>query len=159
MMPYTLSAQKPPSAWDNPQIRPPGLRNPPSTVPTGFPLAMPERNTTRLTRKGGYPQTREGGGGGLSLLPLIFRSHQHLPLGCQPRSPECSTRFNQSLCDLARLFRTPQASLPDSPPLQWILSVKTHSSLGKTSLRRSCAPSDYFSLWQLCSQQRDRPSI
>ena len=122
----------------NPQIRPPGLRNPPSTVPTGFPLAIPERFNTRLPQKGGYPQT----GGGLSLLPRIFRIYQHLPLRCQPRSPECSTRFSQSLCDLARLFRTPQASLPDSPPLQLILSVKTHSSLGK-----------------LCTQQRDRTSI
>ena len=138
----------------NPQIRPPGLRNPPGTVPTGFPLAIPERKTTRLPRKGGYPQTR----GGLSLLPRIFRRHQHLPLGCQLRSPECSTRFSQSLCDLAGLFRTPQASLPDSPPLQWILSVKIHSSLGKASLRRSCAPSDYISLRQLCTQ-RDRTSI
>ena len=65
----------------NPQIRPPGLRNPPSTVPTGFPLAIPKRMTTRLPRMGGYPQSR----GGLSLLPWIFRRHQHLPLGCQLR--------------------------------------------------------------------------
>ena len=139
----------------NPQIRPPGLQNPPSTVPTGFLLAIPERNTTRLPRKRGYPQTR----GGLSLLPRIFRRHQHLPLGCQPRSPECSTRFSQSLYDLAGLFRTLQASLSDSPPLQWILSLKTHSSLGKTSLRRSCAPSDYISLRQLCTQLRTHAQL
>ena len=76
----------------NPRIRPPGLRNPPGTVPTdpaGLPLAIPEWMATRLPRKGGYPRIREG----LSLLPRIFRRHQHLPLGCQPRSPECSKCF------------------------------------------------------------------
>ena len=87
----------------NPRIRPPKLRNPPSTVPTGLPLAIPEWMTTRLPRKGGYPRTR----GGLSLLPQSFQRHQHLPLGCQPRSPECSTCFSQSLYDLARLRRPP----------------------------------------------------
>ena len=97
-----------------------GLRNPPSTVPTGFPLAIPERLITRLLRKGGYPQTR----GGLSLLPRIFRRHQHLPLQCQLRSPECSTRFRQSLYDLVGLFRTPQASLPYSPPLICVLTTR-----------------------------------
>ena len=110
-----LSARKPQSLRESPD---PSSRTPESsTVPPGLPLAIPERMTTRLPRKGGYPQTR----GGLSLLPRIFRRHQHLPLGCQLRSPECSTRFSQSLYDLAGLFRTPQASLPDSPLLQWVL--------------------------------------
>ena len=90
------------------QIRRPGLRNPPSTIPTGY------------SRKVGYPQTR----GGLSLLPQIFRRHQHLPLGCQLQSPECSTSLRQSLYDLARLFRTPQASLPDSPPRICVLTTR-----------------------------------
>ena len=49
--------------------------------------------------------------GGLSLLPRIFRRHQHLPLGCQPWSPECSTRFSQSLYDLAGLRRPPSRTL------------------------------------------------
>ena len=76
-------------------------------VPTGFPLAIPERRTTCIPRKGGYPQTR----GGLSLLPRICYRHQHLPPGCQLWSPECSTRFSQSLYDLAGLFRTPSRTL------------------------------------------------
>ena len=44
----------------NPQIHPPGLRKPPSTVPTGFPLTIPERMTTRLPRNAGIPKTRRG---------------------------------------------------------------------------------------------------
>ena len=76
-------------------------------VPTGFPLAIPERRTTCIPRKGGYPQTR----GGLSLLPRIFHRHQHLSPGCQLWSPECSTRFSQSLYDLVGLFRTPFRTL------------------------------------------------
>ena len=102
-----------PSPWESPDPTP---RNPPSTVPTvptGLPLAIPEWMTTRLPRKGGYPQTR----GGLSLLPRIFRRHQHLPLGCQPRSPECSTHFSQSLFDLAGLFQTPFCSNGSFPPI------------------------------------------
>ena len=100
--PAGLSAQKPPSPWEFPD---PTFRNPPimvPTVPTGLPMAIPEWMITRLPRKGGYTQTR----GGLSLLLRIFRRHQHLPLGCQPRSPECSTHFSQSLYDLAGLFQT-----------------------------------------------------
>ena len=99
------SAQKPPSTWESPDPTP-GLRNPLSTVPTdptGLPLVIPEWMTTRLPRMGGYPRARWG----LSLLPRIFRRHQHLPLGCQPRSLECSTRFRQSLYNNAGLFRTP----------------------------------------------------
>ena len=60
----------------------------------------------------------------MSLLPRIFRRHLHLPLGCQLRSPECSTRLRQSLYNLAGLFRTPQASLPDSPPLICVLTTR-----------------------------------
>ena len=59
--PAGFSARQPPVSLGNPRIRPPGLRNPPSTVstvPTGLPLAIPERMITRLPRKGGYPQTR-----------------------------------------------------------------------------------------------------
>ena len=104
-----------PRLFGNPQIRPPGLRNPPSTVHTGFPLAIPERMITR-----------------------------------------------QSLYDLARdggLFRTPQVSLPDSPPLICVLTTRHTPHLGKANLRRSCAPSDYISSRQLCTQQRGRTSI
>ena len=117
--PAGLSAQRPPSLRES---------SDPSSwtlAPTqhGFhwlSLAIPERLNIRLPRKGGYPQIREG----LSLLPRIFRRHQHLPLGCQLRSPECSTLVRQSLYDLAGLFRTPQAYLPDSPPLICVLTTR-----------------------------------
>ena len=109
----------PPRLFGNPQIRPPGLWNPPSTTPR-VSLATPERPYTRLPRKGGYPQTK----GELSPLSRIFRRHQHLPLGCQPRSPECSTNVLTSLYVLAGLFQTLPASLQDSMPL---ISVFTTS--------------------------------
>ena len=98
----------------NPRIRPPRLRNPPGMVhmdATGLPLVIPEGVATCIPRKGGYPRTR----GGLSLLPRIFRRHQHLPLGCQPRSPECS-KYSQ--LPTIRSRRTPlwsDLSLPTRP--------------------------------------------
>ena len=58
--------------------------------PASLPLAIPEWMATRLPRKGGYLRFR----GGLSLLPRIFRTHPHLPLGCQLQSPECSHVFS-----------------------------------------------------------------
>ena len=138
-----------PRLFGNPQIRPPGLRNPPSTVPTGFPLAIPERLITRLLRKGGYPQTR----GGLSLLPRIFRRHQHLPL--------VSAAVTGMFHTIQTVTIRPRRTLPDSAGLPPVLSStnmcpynKTHSSLGKANLRRSCAPSDYISLRQFCTKQR-----
>ena len=70
-----------------------------------------------FTLQFGYPQTK----GELSPLSRIFRRHQHLPPGCQPWSPECSTNVLTSLYVLAGLFRTLPASLPlfDCPaPLQ-----------------------------------------
>ena len=60
----------------------------------------------------------------------------------------------------------PRRTLPDSAGLLPGLSStnmcpynKTHSSLEKANLRRSCAPSDYISLRQLCTQQRGRTNI
>ena len=61
--------------------------------------------------------------------------------------------------DLAGLFRTPQASLPDSLPLICVLTTRHTPHFGNANLRRSCAPSDYISLRQLCTQQRGRTSI
>ena len=81
----------------NPQIRPPGLWNPPSTVPTGFTLAIPERMTTRLSRKGGYPQTIGGCHSSLGSSPdssglrrspsrTLLRYHGSFPSRPTPRS-------------------------------------------------------------------------
>ena len=64
---------------------------------------------------GGYTATQKGRvsriRGGLSLLPRIFRRHQHLPLGCQPQSPECSQYFQLTTI---RSRRTLWDSQPDS---------------------------------------------
>ena len=68
----------------NPRIRPPGLRNPPSTVPTnptGLPLAIPERMTTCLPRKGGYPRTRGGCYSSLGSSGDISISHSGVSRG------------------------------------------------------------------------------
>ena len=59
-------------------------------TPLAFPWLFPRYVATRLPRKGRYPRTSEG----LSLLPRIFRRHQHPPLRCQPRSPECSNTLS-----------------------------------------------------------------
>ena len=76
------------------------------TVPTGLPLTIPESMTTRLPRKGGYPQTR----GGLSLLPRIFRRHQHLPLGVSRghrNVQHASVSHYMTSSDSSRLRRPP----------------------------------------------------
>ena len=116
--PAGLSTQRPPRLFGNPQIRASGLWNP-ARLPR-VPLAIPERPYAHLPRKSGYPQTREE----LSLLPRIFRRHQHLPHGCQLWSPECSTNVLTSLYDLTGLFRTPPASLPDSTLLICVLTTR-----------------------------------
>ena len=142
--PAGLSAQRP-RLLGNPQTRPPGLWNPPGTVPTGYPWLFPNVLLLVYPERAGIPKLE----GGLSLFPRIFRRHQHPPLGCQPRSPEFST-VGQSLYDLAGLFRTPQASLPDSTPLICVLptSPTPHS---EWLLRRICAPSDDISLLYVSS--------
>ena len=124
--PAGLSAQGSPSLRESPD---PSARTlePTEHGSHWLPLAIPERLITRLPRKGGYPQTRRG----LSLLPRILRRHQHPPLGCQARSPECSTHFGQSLYELAGLFRTPRASQPGLYSSNICPSSNTHSSLGK----------------------------
>ena len=61
---------------------------------------MAKRYGFSVTHKGRVSPVRRKG---LTLLPIIVRRPQHLPRGRQLRSPERST-----------LFRTRQASLPDS---------------------------------------------
>ena len=95
-----------------------------------------------LPRNGGYPRTRET----LSLLPRIFWRHQHPALGCQPRSPECSTTVRSPLYAHAGLFRTPWVSQPDSPQVRSGTSEMSHFSLGYTKLRRCCASPEYTDL-------------
>ena len=68
------------------------------------------------------------------------------PLGCQPRSPECSTTIRSPLCAHARLSRTPWVSQPDSPQVRSGTSEMSHFSLGYTKWRRSCASPDYTDL-------------
>ena len=79
-----------------------GIRTPEPTRLSRVSPATPKCPYPRLPRKGGYPQLK----GGLSPLCRIFRIHQHLPPGCQPRSPECSSNVLTPLYVLAGLFRT-----------------------------------------------------
>ena len=80
-----------------------GLREPPElpSQARGNPLYDPlwsspcyiRAHVLSTTLKGRVsPITRKG----LSLLPTVVRTHQHLPLGRQPRSPEHSTHFSLS---------------------------------------------------------------
>ena len=79
------------------------LRETPYTTLLVFPALYP-RHDFSVTQKGRVsPFTRKG----LTLLPGLVRRPQHLPLGLQPRSPECSTHTSLSI-------RTWQTSHPDS---------------------------------------------
>ena len=115
--PAGLSAQIPPYLRESPDpsrtLELTGHGSP------GPPLAIFDCRIIRLPRKGRYPQTRWG----WSLLPRIFRRPQHLPLGCQLWSPECSTNVLTSLYDLAVLFLTLPASLLDSTPVISVLTT------------------------------------
>ena len=69
------------------------LRETPYTTLLVFPALYP-RHDFSVTQKGRVsPPTRKG----LTLLPGLVRRPQHLPLGLQPRSPECSTHTSLSI--------------------------------------------------------------
>ena len=108
--PAGLPVQKPPSLWESPD---PSSRNPPSTVPTDFPLAIPERITTRLTRKGGYPQIGGGGGGCHSSLGSsgdIIISHSGV--SCSYRNvPHASVSRYTTSPEFSGLHRPPSRTL------------------------------------------------
>ena len=61
-------------------------------------------------------------------IPNYVRRPQHLPLGCQPRSPERSTHDSLSIYRNAGLFRTRQTSLPDSTAQLMRPARQTHFS-------------------------------
>ena len=113
------------------RAKPLGVREPPelpSQAP-GNPLHDPLWSSPYYIREPGLSTTQKGWVSpitrkGLSLLPTVARRHQHLPLERQPRSPERSTLFPLSILGYTGLFRTPQTSLPDSTPLQWILLTR-----------------------------------
>ena len=81
-----------------------GLREPPelpSQAP-GNPLHDPLWSSPSYIREHGLSATQKGRVSPitrkrLSLLPMVVRRHQQLPLGRQPRSPECSTHFSLSI--------------------------------------------------------------
>ena len=140
-----------PARSSEPEIPPepviPGsdLRTPESTRHDSYRPRWPSPSDSwamLLYRKGGYPWNGES----LSLLPRIFRRHQHPPIGCQPRSPVCSTTVRWPLYAHAGLFRTPWVSQPDSPQVRTDTSEMSHFSLGYTKWRRSCASPDYTDL-------------
>ena len=119
---HSSAARTFPRLFGNPQICLPGLWDPPARLPR-VSLATPDRH---IPRKGWHPQLK----GELSPLCRIFRRHQHLPFGCQPRSPECSTkRPNASL--------RPRLTLPDSaglPPGLYATNIRSYKephSLGQ----------------------------
>ena len=80
---------------------------------------MAKRYDFSVTPKGRVSPVRRKG---LTLLPRIVRRPQHLPPGCQLRSPERSTHFLLSILRYAGLFRTRQASIPDSTAQLSVLS-------------------------------------
>ena len=128
----------------------------PAPFTLAFPWLYPNVWSHVYPERAGIPKTRGGCHSSLGSSGEISISHSGVSCGHR------STRLRQSLYDLARdggLFRTPQVSLPDSPPLICVLTTRHTPHLGKANLRRSCAPSDYISSRQLCTQQRGRTSI
>ena len=57
----------------------------------------------------------------MSLLPTVVRRHQYLPLGRHRNVPRTSHCLCKATLDS---LRTPQISLSDSTPLQWILPTR-----------------------------------
>ena len=114
--PAGLPARKP-RLPGNPRIRPLGFRNPPSTVPTvptDLPLAIPEWMSTRRPRKGGYPRTRGGGGGGChsSLGSSGDISISHSGVSCGHRNvPHASVNHYTTSPDSSGLRRPPSRTL------------------------------------------------
>ena len=143
-----------PRLFGNPQIHPPGLRNS-ARFPLTFPSLFPNAWSHVYTERAGIPK-----------LEGVFTP----PSDLQDTSAS-STRVSAGVTGMFHTLQTvtirPRWTLPDSAGLPPGLSStklcpynKTHSSLGKaSSLLRSCAPSDYISLRQLCTQQRGRTSI
>ena len=84
-----------------------------------------QRLSLSVTQQGRVsPITRNG----LTLLPGLVRRPQHVPLGCQPQSPECSTHDSLSIYRNPGLFRNQQTSLPYSTA-QWMRPAgQTHFS-------------------------------
>ena len=72
---------------------------------------------------------------GLTLLPGLVRRPQHLPLGRQQMSPECSTNDSLSNYRIAGLFRTRQVSLPDSTTQRVGPAGQTHFSTSRLTIR------------------------
>ena len=136
-----LSVLGPPPLRESPD---PSSRTlgPTQLVSHGFPSLRPY---VRLPRKGGYPHTKWE----LSLLTRIFQRHQHLPLGCQPRSPECSTNVT------LRPRRTLPDSFPDSTPLICVLpTITTPHPEGYLSTHRHY--SFTAALYTQCVRANDR---
>ena len=72
---------------ESPRIALSGSGKPRTRPPLVFPVPWPTTRPLSYPERAGIPNYKEG----LSLLPRVIRRHQHLPLGRQPRSPECST--------------------------------------------------------------------
>ena len=128
-----LSARRPPSLRVSPDPSSQTLE--PTTLDShGFPQLHPNVLIHVYPEMAGIPKYR----GRLSPHCRIFRRHQHLPPGCQPRSPECSTNILMPLYIFAGLFRTPSRTLRNL--YQYL---KRAPLLARTGyMRRSCSPTD-----------------
>ena len=106
------------------------LRETPYTTLLVFPGLYPKSRPLSYPARAGILNTRKG----LTLRPGLVRRPQHLPFGCQLRSPERSTHDSLSIYRNADLFlfgKPPSRTLllsggglPDKPRL---LSATDHS--------------------------------
>ena len=117
-----LSAQHPP----NFHLR---LRETPYTTPSDLPPTISENTASQLPRKGGYPQL-QGRGYHSSPQSSTDISMSHLDISRGHRNvPHTSHCLSKATPDSSGLFWTPQTSLPDSTPVQWILPARPTLSL------------------------------
>ena len=127
-----------------PRIACTGLGKPPTRLSYSLPCSMAKRYGFSVTPKGRVSPVRRKG---ITLLPRIVRRLQHLPPERQLRSTERSTHFLLSSLRYAGLFRTRQASLPDStaqlsvlPDRPTILPTIHHRPLVRLLIRNLHTP-------------------
>ena len=116
--PHRASGAPPPPPRIAFRIAFPGFGKPPTRL-NYCSLLYIQRHGFSVTQQGRvFPITRKG----LTLLPVLVRRPQHLPLGCQPRSLERSTHDSLSI-NLSKC-----RTLPDSARLHTRSTHRNHTN-------------------------------
>ena len=109
----------------NPQIRPPGLRNPPSMVPTGFPWPFLCVTLHVYPERAGIPKLEGGCHSSLGSSGYISISHSGVSRG-HWNVPHTSIRHYGTLPDSPDLFLTPVVLFTGMNVERFITNPSTH---------------------------------